>query len=89
MISGYELNETNEFIERAEALAGTVQRWDEVKRSFDYALSKLPQLGDRIKDTEIRLLELRIDERIVVLYYRVNEEKRTVMLIDLMHLDNW
>ena len=86
MHKGYELYSTDEFSNKAEHLAGTMQRWDEIARSFDFGLARNPQKGFQVGNTDIWLLELRIDGSRTMLYYRIDDDAKTVTLIDLIQL---
>lgn len=89
MNKGYEHYSTDEFSSEAKRLAGTIQRWDEIYWSFDFGLTRNPKKGFQVGNTDIWLLELRVDEKRTMLYYRIDDEAKTVTLIDLMQFDVW
>jgi hypothetical protein len=86
MNSGYELKHTAKFDRKAAKVAGTIERWDDIARSYDYGLSRSPHKGFQITDTSLWVTELRVDGRPTMLYYTIDEDSRTIILVDIHSL---
>ncbi len=86
MSSGYELKTTANFDRKAAEVAGTIERWDEIARSYDYGLSRFPHKGFQVADTSLWVTELRVYGRPTMLYYTIDDESRTVILVDIHSL---
>ena len=86
MNSGYELKHTAKFDRKAAMVAGTIERWDDIARSYDYGLSQFPHKGFQIANTPLWVTELRVYGRPTMLYYTIDEDARTVILVDIHSL---
>ena len=84
--SGYELQTTPSFDKKAEEYAGSMERWDEIARSYDYLLRQNPRVGERIFDTPLWALTIN-RERQPTIYYHIDDESGVVLIYDLTMFD--
>ncbi len=82
----YRVIESEEFLERAAAFAGSFERWDEIKQTIDLDLARDPYVGQAVPGTLLYAVQIEIWPPLT-LYYTINDETREMTLIDMRMFD--
>lgn len=77
--AGYDLEETQDFLDDIERLTGSIERWDDIKSTIDWALSTDPRIGHQIPETDVWALPLE-SRPLITTYYTFDDSRRVVTL---------